>query len=336
MFAIAAERHPGTIGERAVVLDQPLQRFPGQVQAVECGIAALQRGDDAQRLRIMVEAAERGEAGVERTLAGMAERRMAEIMGQRQRLGEILVETEPPRERAGDLCHFEGVSEPGAVMVAFVEYEDLRLVLEAAECGGVDDTVAVAAEDATAFAGRLGMEPAPAQGRIAGVRRSGYGSFHRFEEPRRAFGQLTLAVAALNYRYSGCNRRDFLKQSRYFDGRAENTGDEMMSANVVVTERAAQKIGEILGREPAGTMLRVSVEGGGCSGFQYKFDTEKSRADDDIMIEKNGATVLIDPVSLDYMAGSEIDFVDDLIGQSFKINNPKATASCGCGTSFAL
>jgi iron-sulfur cluster assembly accessory protein len=120
------------------------------------------------------------------------------------------------------------------------------------------------------------------------------------------------------------------------DGRAENTGDETMSANVVVTERAAQKIGEILGREPAGTMLRVSVEGGGCSGFQYKFDTEKSRADDDIVIEKGGATVLIDPVSLDYMAGSEIDFVDDLIGQSFKINNPKATASCGCGTSFAL
>ena len=109
-----------------------------------------------------------------------------------------------------------------------------------------------------------------------------------------------------------------------------------MSANVVVTERAAQKIGEILGREPAGTMLRVSVEGGGCSGFQYKFDTEKSRADDDTVIEKGSATVLIDPVSLDYMAGSEIDFVDDLIGQSFKINNPKATASCGCGTSFAL
>jgi iron-sulfur cluster assembly accessory protein len=109
-----------------------------------------------------------------------------------------------------------------------------------------------------------------------------------------------------------------------------------MADNVIVTERAARKIGEILGREPAGTMLRVSVEGGGCSGFQYKFDTEKSRADDDIVIEKGGATVLIDPVSLNYMAGSEIDFVDDLIGSSFKINNPKATASCGCGTSFAL
>ncbi len=109
-----------------------------------------------------------------------------------------------------------------------------------------------------------------------------------------------------------------------------------MTVNVTVTERAAQQIGEILGQEPAGTMLRVSVEGGGCSGFQYKFDTERERTEDDIVIEKSGATVLIDPISLNYMVGSEIDFVDDLIGSSFKVNNPKATASCGCGTSFAL
>jgi iron-sulfur cluster assembly accessory protein len=109
-----------------------------------------------------------------------------------------------------------------------------------------------------------------------------------------------------------------------------------MAIDVTVSERAARKIGEILGREPSGTMLRVSVQGGGCSGFQYKFDTERARADDDIVIERAGATVLIDPVSLDYMAGSEIDFVDDLIGSSFKVHNPKATASCGCGTSFAL
>ena len=109
-----------------------------------------------------------------------------------------------------------------------------------------------------------------------------------------------------------------------------------MTANVIVTERAAQRIGEILRREPAGTMLRVSVEGGGCSGFQYKFDTERSRTDGDIVIERGSATVLIDPISLDHMAGSDIDFVDDLIGSSFKVNNPKATASCGCGTSFAL
>ena len=109
-----------------------------------------------------------------------------------------------------------------------------------------------------------------------------------------------------------------------------------MATGVTVTERAAHRIGEILRTEPAGTMLRVSVAGGGCSGFQYRFDTERAKAADDVVIERAGATVLIDPISLNYMAGSEIDFVDDLIGSSFKVNNPNATASCGCGTSIAL
>jgi iron-sulfur cluster assembly accessory protein len=109
-----------------------------------------------------------------------------------------------------------------------------------------------------------------------------------------------------------------------------------MEVNVTVSERAARRIGEILKAEPAGCMLRVSVEGGGCSGFQYKFGVERAKADDDIVIAREGAVVLIDPVSVNYMAGSEIDFVDDLIGAAFKVKNPKATASCGCGTSFAL
>jgi iron-sulfur cluster assembly accessory protein len=109
-----------------------------------------------------------------------------------------------------------------------------------------------------------------------------------------------------------------------------------MDTNITVSERAAKRIGEILKTEAPGTMLRVSVEGGGCSGFQYKFDVESAKADDDLVISRDGATVLIDPVSIGYMAGSEIDFVDDLIGASFKVKNPKAKASCGCGTSFAL
>ena len=107
-------------------------------------------------------------------------------------------------------------------------------------------------------------------------------------------------------------------------------------AGVIVTDRAARKIGEILQKEPAGTMLRVSVEGGGCSGFQYKFGFEQGKADDDLVITRSGATVLIDPVSAQYMAGAEIDFVDDLIGASFKVANPNATAACGCGTSFSI
>ena len=109
-----------------------------------------------------------------------------------------------------------------------------------------------------------------------------------------------------------------------------------MSADITVSERAARRIGEILKGEPSGTMLRVSVEGGGCSGFQYKFDMEHAKANDDLVISRYGAVVLIDPVSVNYMAGSEIDFVDDLIGASFKVKNPQAKASCGCGTSFAL
>ena len=110
----------------------------------------------------------------------------------------------------------------------------------------------------------------------------------------------------------------------------------MRMDDITLTERAARRIGEILRREPPGAMLRVSVEGGGCSGFQYKFDIDRARGADDLVIRREGATVLIDQISVGYLAGSEIDFVDDLIGASFRVNNPKATASCGCGTSFSI
>jgi iron-sulfur cluster assembly accessory protein len=105
---------------------------------------------------------------------------------------------------------------------------------------------------------------------------------------------------------------------------------------VTVTERAARKIGDILGREAEPGVLRVSVEGGGCSGFQYKFDIDRQPAADDLVIERDGIKVVVDPVSLQYMAGSKIDYVDAVIGASFKVENPKATAGCGCGTSFSL
>ncbi len=105
---------------------------------------------------------------------------------------------------------------------------------------------------------------------------------------------------------------------------------------VTLTERAGRRIAEIAAGEAVGTALRIAVEGGGCSGFQYKFDLTTDRAADDTILERAGAQVLIDPMSLEYLAGSEIDFVDDLIGAAFKIRNPNATASCGCGTSFSM
>ena len=107
-------------------------------------------------------------------------------------------------------------------------------------------------------------------------------------------------------------------------------------STIILTERAARRINEIMTSEAQGSMLRISVNGGGCSGFQYAFDVEKTQQDEDLRIEKDGAAVLIDEVSVQYMDGAVIDFVDDLMGQSFKIENPLATAACGCGTSFSL
>src|SRR5262249_15022242 len=125
--------------ERAVVLDQALERLPGEVQSVESGIAPLERGHHPQRLRIVIEAAAGGEAAIERALAGMAERGMAEVVGERQRLGQILVEPERARERAGNLRDLQRMGQTGAKMIAFVKNEDLGLVREPPEGARMDD-----------------------------------------------------------------------------------------------------------------------------------------------------------------------------------------------------
>ena len=109
------------------------------------------------------------------------------------------------------------------------------------------------------------------------------------------------------------------------------------SAPVRLTDRAARRILEIIGDDPAeGAMLRLSVTGGGCSGFQYDFSLAPQPSGDDLVIEHEGAVMLIDPVSLDFLRGAEIDFADEMIGAAFRVNNPNATSSCGCGTSFSV
>jgi iron-sulfur cluster insertion protein len=109
-----------------------------------------------------------------------------------------------------------------------------------------------------------------------------------------------------------------------------------MPTAITLTDRAASRIRDIVAREPDKNALRIAVNGGGCSGFQYEFQLTGTAAEDDLVIENAGATALIDPVSQTFLDGAEIDFVDDLMGQSFRIRNPNATASCGCGTSFSI
>jgi iron-sulfur cluster assembly accessory protein len=104
---------------------------------------------------------------------------------------------------------------------------------------------------------------------------------------------------------------------------------------VSISASAARRLNAILKGEQ-GAALRISVKGGGCSGFQYSFDVDRSRAEDDVAVTRDGATVLVDPVSLEMLKGAELDFVDDLMGQSFRVKNPNAVASCGCGVSFTV
>lgn len=106
---------------------------------------------------------------------------------------------------------------------------------------------------------------------------------------------------------------------------------------VKLSDSAALRINSIVDELKSDkSMLRVAVNGGGCSGFQYSFDLDDKQNPDDTVVENQGATLLVDSISLMYLAGSEVDFVSDLIGSSFQIKNPNATASCSCGSSFAV
>ena len=111
----------------------------------------------------------------------------------------------------------------------------------------------------------------------------------------------------------------------------ESSNPQLLS----ISESAVSRVNALLENETDGTMLRIAVSGGGCSGFQYGFSFDAQRNEDDEVIEQNGIKIVVDNMSLMYVSGSQIDFVDDMVGASFQINNPNATASCGCGTSFS-
>jgi iron-sulfur cluster insertion protein len=103
-----------------------------------------------------------------------------------------------------------------------------------------------------------------------------------------------------------------------------------------LSESAARRIAFLAAKEPKPVMMRVAVLGGGCSGFQYNFSFEEEKNDDDLLIERDGATVVVDATSLALLKGSELDFVQEMVGSAFQVKNPNATSSCGCGNSFSV
>ncbi|AZS21017.1 MULTISPECIES: iron-sulfur cluster insertion protein ErpA [unclassified Caulobacter] len=110
----------------------------------------------------------------------------------------------------------------------------------------------------------------------------------------------------------------------------------MTQIDLTLSENAARRIRAIAETEGRPLMLRVAVDGGGCSGFQYRFDLVETVEDDDLKVERDGAAALVDVVSLALLKGSEIDFVDELAGAEFRVRNPNAKSSCGCGVSFSI
>jgi iron-sulfur cluster insertion protein len=112
---------------------------------------------------------------------------------------------------------------------------------------------------------------------------------------------------------------------------------EIEEQRIVLTENAARRIAVLRDQEQAeNAFLRITVSGGGCSGFQYGFAFDEQRNADDFVFERNGVAVVVDDVSLGLLNGAEVDFVEDLMGASFQINNPNAASSCGCGNSFSI
>jgi iron-sulfur cluster assembly accessory protein len=109
-----------------------------------------------------------------------------------------------------------------------------------------------------------------------------------------------------------------------------------MSETLTLTDAAAKRVAWIAKKQSKPAILRLSVEGGGCSGFQYKFDLSDGAEGDDTVSETSGVKLVVDPISLDLVSGSVVDFVESLGGAAFRVENPQAAAGCGCGSSFGI
>jgi iron-sulfur cluster insertion protein len=111
---------------------------------------------------------------------------------------------------------------------------------------------------------------------------------------------------------------------------------DMSDTQFSVSPSAARRIAFLASKEPRPVMMRVAVLGGGCSGFQYNFSFEEQKNEDDLLIQRDGAAVVVDSTSLELLKGSELDYVEEMVGSAFQVKNPNATSSCGCGNSFSV
>lgn len=121
---------------------------------------------------------------------------------------------------------------------------------------------------------------------------------------------------------------------RYIEGMTATATET--TTPVTMSASAAKQINAIMAKQGVDQLLRVAVDGGGCSGFSYRYEFADAQNADDLLIERDGARIVIDEMSLEFLEGSEIDYSRELIGAAFKINNPNAIAKCGCGTSFSI
>ena len=260
--------------------------------------------------------------GIERALARMAERRMAEIMRQRQRLGQVLVDAKRAGDGAGDLRHFEAMGQPRAVMIALVIDEHLGLVVQPAEGRGMEDAVAVARERRAGSGSAARVKPPAARPRIDGIRRQPRAGAQNLAPFAGKSPRLRLWSIDKRVRHPVFQAGDWLHPN-------ERTVHHLERASGAPDCRAYQ--GRAGPRRCFAWRRRRRL-----LGLPYRFDLVTEPAPDDLLIERDGARVVVDPVSLDFVPGAELDFVDDLIGAQFKIKNPNVTASCGCGTSFSV
>ena len=315
-----ADRIRGVSENWSVVLDYAFQSFPRKIQSFEVNVALLEPCDDPDGLGIVLEAAVGFHQAFKLVLAGMSERRMAKVVRQGDRFRQMRIQRQVFRQRPCDPRHFDRMRQAGSEMIPERRDEHLRLVHQPTECGGMDYSVAIALVDGSARVYRLHV---PAPPRSAGSTRI-------FRKPRPRSAKLPIHSP---YALASIDSHQYIADVNRGKGDMEALAELKIPPSV--SDRAFERLAEINADSRSKKCLRVEVKGGGCSGFQYEIGLDDA-GDDDLILEQDGQSVLIDPVSLPFLENATIDFAEELIGSRFVVRNPNAKSTCGCMLSFSI